>query len=64
MYFHAKSDHPPNIIKELPISIKSRISNLAGNVKIFDEIAKLYEYDLNQSRYNYKFPVQTFYDYK
>ena len=54
LYIHAKSNHPANILKQLPISIKTRLSNLSSNSEIFREASKQYQNILNQSGYDYK----------
>ena len=54
LYIHAKSNHPKNILKQLPISIEKRLSNLSSNSEIFNEASKHYQTILNQSGYNYK----------
>ena len=54
LYIHAKSNHPANILKQLPMSIKTRLSNLASNPEIFHEASKHYQNTLNQSGYDYK----------
>ena len=36
-YIHVDSDHPPNIIKQLPISIEKRLSSLSSSKEIFDQ---------------------------
>ena len=51
---HPKSNHPANILKQLPISIETRLSNLSSNPEIFHEVSKHYQNILNQSGYNYK----------
>ena len=51
---HAKSNHPANILKQLPISIETRLSNLSSNREIFHETSKHYQNILNQSGYDYK----------
>ena len=51
---HAKSNHPANILKQLPISIETRLSNLSSNPEIFHETSKHYQNILNQSGYDYK----------
>ena len=51
---HAKSNHPANILKQLPISIETRLSNLSCNSEIFHEASKCYQNILNQSGYDYK----------
>ena len=54
LYVHAKSNRPANILKQLSISIETRLSNLSSNSKIFHEASKNYESILNQSWYNCK----------
>ena len=47
LYIHAKSNHPSNILKQLPISIETRLSNLSSNSEIFHEASKHYQNILN-----------------
>ena len=54
LYIHAKSNHPANILKQLPISIETRLSNLSSNSEIFHEASKHYQNTLNQSGYDSK----------
>ena len=51
---HAKSDHPANILKQLPISFETRLSKLSINSGIFHQASKHYQNISNQSVYNYK----------
>ena len=43
LYVHAKSNHPPNIIKEVPIAIEKRLCNLSASKEIFEEAAMHYQ---------------------
>ena len=43
-----------NILKQLPISIEIRLSNLYSNSEIFYEASKHYQNIVNQSGYDYK----------
>ena len=54
LYIHAKSNHPANILKQLPISVETRLSNLSSNSEIFHKASKHYQNILNQSGYDYK----------
>ena len=36
-YIHMESNHPPNIIKHIPASIETRLSNLSSTETIFKE---------------------------
>ena len=59
---HVKSNHPPNIIKQIPKTIKNCLSQFYSNEEIFNESAPFYADKLNQSGYQQKFkynPVKT-----
>ena len=53
-YIHKESNHPPNIIKQIPLSIESRLSTLSSNEDIFNESVHIYEDALKKSGYNHK----------
>ena len=53
LYVNAKSNHPSNIIKQLPISIETRLSQLSSNEQIFEQSAKHYQESLNNCGYNH-----------
>ena len=53
-YIHTESNHPPNIIKHIPASIETRLSNLSSTEIIFKESTTHYENNLRQSGYNKK----------
>ena len=36
-YIHKHLNHPPSIIKQLPLSVKRRLSKLSSNEKIFND---------------------------
>ena len=36
VYIHKQSNHPPNILKELPKSINKQISEISCDKKVFD----------------------------
>ena len=50
-YIHVETNHPPNIIKQIPKTIEKRLSQLSSNEKIFIELAPFYEDKLHQSGY-------------
>ena len=54
LYINAKSNHLPNITKQLPISIESRLRALSSNEKLFQEAAVEYQNALHNWGYNYK----------
>ena len=53
-YIHTESNHPPNIIKQIPASIENCLSNLSSTEILFKESTKHYEDNLCQSGYNKK----------
>ena len=53
-YIHMESNHPPNIIKHIPPSIETCLSNLSSTEIIFKESTTHYENNLRQSGYNKK----------
>ena len=53
-YIHVESNHPPNIIKQIPKTIEKCLSQLSSNKEIFNESAPFYEDKLHQSGYQQK----------
>ena len=54
LYVHKDSNHPPNIIKNIPESINKRLSSISCNEGVFKEAAPKYQEALDKSGYNYK----------
>ena len=50
-YIHVESNHPPNIIKQIPKTIEKRLSQLSSSEEIFNESGPFYEDELHQSGY-------------
>ena len=48
-YIHVNSDHPPSILKQLPMSIEKRLSSLSSSKEIFEETAPYYEQYLSNA---------------
>ena len=53
-YINVNSNHPPNIIKQIPKSLEKRISQLSYNQEIFKQAVPHYEQALRNSGYNTK----------
>ena len=51
LYINAKSNHPPNILRDLPNMISKRLSDLPCNVEEYEKAKPVYETALNDSRY-------------
>ena len=58
IYIHSKSNHPKNIINQLPLSIESRLSKLSSNKNIFDESTKYYQENLTKCEYEHTITYQ------
>ena len=50
-YIHVNSNHPPNIIKQIPTMVAKRLSRLCSNEKIFNNHKPKYEKALEESGY-------------
>ena len=53
-YIQTESNHPPSIIKHIPASIQTRLSNLSSTETIFKESTAYYENNLQVSGHNKK----------
>ena len=54
-YVHVHSNHPPNILKQIPLSIQNRLSNLSSNEEIFNQTTPYYTAALQRSGYDHQF---------
>ena len=50
-YIHKHSNHPPSIIKQLPLTVQTRLSNNSSSQEIFDKAAPVYQEALRKSGY-------------
>ena len=53
-YINSKSNHPPHIIKQIPLNVNSRLSNISSNEKLFDKAKQPYESALKTSGHSHK----------
>ena len=58
LYVHKESNHPPSILKQIPLSIESRLSKLSSSESIFKESTHVYQEALYKSGYNHKLSYQ------
>ena len=49
MYINVNSNHPPSIIKQIPVSINRRLSNLLSNEELFLNNVQPYREALKKS---------------
>ena len=54
LYVNAASNHPPNVIKNIPLGINRRLVEISSNEEIFNEAAEFYQAKLDRCGYNYK----------
>ena len=54
-YIHKESNHLPSIIKQLPLSVESRLSKLSSDKNIFIQAASVYHQEaLKRAGYNHQ----------
>ena len=53
-YIYRESNHPPSIIKQLPLSVESRLSKLSSDKNVFTQAASVYQEALKRAGYNHK----------
>ena len=57
-YIHKQSNHPPSIIKHLPLSVKKCLRKLSSNEKILNDFIPVYQEALIKADYNHKLTYQ------
>ncbi len=54
MYVHAKSNHPPSVLKSIPKGINKRLSEISSDEETFKKSTKIYQDALKESGHNFK----------
>ena len=54
IYIHKHSNHPPSILRQLPVSINKRISTLSFDKETFQDAAPTYQTALGHSNFAHK----------
>ena len=54
VYVSAHSNHPPSIIKNIPLALNKRLSSISSNRQVFDEVAPLYQAELDRAGHQHK----------
>ena len=54
LYVNVGSNHPPNILKNIPDSVNKRLNNISKNQEIFEESIGPYQEALDKAGYSYK----------
>ena len=54
LYVHKQSNHPKNILENIPLAVNKRLSSISSNKEIFDQAAPPYQAALEESGYTHK----------
>ena len=54
MYVNAESNHPPMVLKNIPLGINKRLVDISSNEQVFNEAAEYYQAQLNKCGYNHQ----------
>ena len=54
LFIHTQSNHPPNILRNIPMAVNKRVAELSCNRAAFDAAAPAYQQALDSSGYNHK----------
>ena len=54
MYVNSQSNHPPLILKNIPISVNKRLCEISSSEEIFQQAAKPYQEALDKCGYSHK----------
>ena len=52
LYVHKQSNHPPNVLKQIPKGIARRLSDISSSQEIFQQASPVYEEALRKSGYD------------
>ena len=58
LYVNNKSNHPNQILKQLPITINERLNNLSSNEESFNRIKHSYQSALKSANYKFNLTYQ------
>lgn len=53
LYVHMESNHPPSIIKNIPLNVNKRLNSISANKNVFDAAASEYQKALDKSGYSH-----------
>ena len=58
LYVHRDSDHPPSILRNIPLAINKRLSKISSTREAFERAAPEYQEALNKSGYGHQLRYQ------
>ena len=53
-YVHQQSNHPRALLKNIPLNINKRLTNISSSKEVFDESIAPYQQALKESGYDHK----------
>ena len=53
-YVHRLSNHPPPVLKNIPVNVNKRLSSISSDEEMFKSAAPLYQEAINKSGYDYQ----------
>ena len=53
-YVYRQSNHPPALLKNIPLNINKRLTNISSSKEVFDESIAPYQQAFNESGYDHK----------
>ena len=54
LYVHNKSNHPPSILRNIPLSINKRLTEISSDEESFQSTSQQYQQSLQSIGYNHK----------
>ena len=54
LYVNSQSNHPPSILKNIPLAVNRRLCKISGNKEIFEAAVPLYQAELDRAGYKHK----------
>ena len=54
LYVHTESNHPPNVINNIPLAVNKRLASLSSNKHLFDKHKSAYQHALYSSKHKHK----------
>ena len=57
-YVNSKSNHPPSILRNIPLAVNQRISSISSSKEVFDQAAPFFQTELTRAGYSHKLEYQ------
>ena len=54
IYVNKQSNHPPAVVKNIPLAVNRRLCSISSSKEIFDAAVPIYQSELNRAGYNHK----------